>query len=1057
VTDASSNNPIPVPEQGQLVRVRQRHYIVQDVLGGSVEPSRPDQHRVRLECLDDDQVGSSLDVIWQHEVNPVVHDQLGLPRPDAWDPRDRFDAFLHATRWSLSSVLEGLPLQAPFRGAIQIEDYQLEPVVRALRMPRVNLLIADDVGLGKTIEAGMVMQELLARQRIRRILIVCPASLQKQWAEEMLFKFALKFEVVDRAYMQRLRKEYGSHVNAWASFPRLITSMDFLKREAPLEGFLKSLKKERTGGLRDWDLLVVDEVHNVAPSGRKSYIRDSDRTDMMRQILGHFEHRLFLTATPHNGFTESFTALLEMLDPLRFSRGSTFNKTHLDAVMVRRLKDDMVDAFGNRRFPKRQVEPLPVVKLTGGERELFDGLDAYISKRLGRVKGFDRLPVQFALTLLKKRLLSSPLAFLNSITVHQTHLAPETELGEENVGVVASLQDRLAEDFADDDEKDRTEETALAESAGFFDVTPEERQLVERLRDRAQDVAEKPDSKVAVLLQWIEQHLFTKGAWNNERLLIFTEYKHTLEYLTRALDARGWNDRVIALFGGMSEGERERVKGAFRAPPEQEPVRILVATDTASEGLNLQDHCRYLIHWEIPWNPNKMEQRNGRIDRHGQKAEVVYCQHFVYEGWEDQQFLDVVVDKVRTQRADLGSVGDVIAAQVEAALRGELKQIKTPEDRRKRLKAEVQAEVVTQDRIRELSHKLTHARKVWNLYPNTLKQVLHEGLLLAGHEQGLEAVDTGDLAGKAWLLRNLPTTWAECAPFIKDAKGHLLKLVFDDELARDRKDLALIHLDHPLMKRALAVFRANMWSAGLHDEHRLARACYRVVSTKDLKHPVVAVIARLVCISEQGQKLHEELLTCGGELQADKVSLAEHKWLDEVLELEGKHPKLPAALGDRLRKLFTAHELVLQKAIDDAAKTRDKELKKALAERGTVEAREVRSLIDERLKEIDKRIGQMEKEVDDRQLALWDDFEKDQHHKDLDWLRGRKKQLQGNRETEPEAVKARYRLRDKSRAFPLALVYVLPEDLVRDSGVKSADSLRGRGVGRGPAPSEGEH
>ncbi|MBI5511000.1 MAG: hypothetical protein HY903_19740 [Deltaproteobacteria bacterium] len=210
----TSTIPTPVPEQGQLVRVRQRHYIVQDVAGGSVEPSRPDQHRVRLECLDDDQVGTSLDVIWQHEVNPVVHDQLGLPRPDAWDPKDRFDAFLHATRWSLSSVLEGLPLQAPFRGAIQIEDYQLEPVVRALRMPRVNLLIADDVGLGKTIEAGMVMQELLARQRIRRILIVCPASLQKQWAEEMLFKFALKFEIVDRAYMQRLRKEYGSHVNA---------------------------------------------------------------------------------------------------------------------------------------------------------------------------------------------------------------------------------------------------------------------------------------------------------------------------------------------------------------------------------------------------------------------------------------------------------------------------------------------------------------------------------------------------------------------------------------------------------------------------------------------------------------------------------------------------------------------------------------------------------------------------------------------------------------------------------------------------------------------------
>jgi len=1021
---------VPVPEQGQLVRVRQRHYIVQDVASGSVEPSRAEQHRVRLECLDDDQVGSTLDVIWQHEVNPVVHDQLGLPRPEAWDPKERFDAFLHATRWSLSSVLEGLPLQAPFRGAIQIEDYQLEPVVRALRMPRVNLLIADDVGLGKTIEAGMVMQELLARQRIRRILIVCPASLQKQWAEEMLYKFALKFEVVDRAYMQRLRKEYGSHVNPWASFPRLITSMDFLKREAPLENFLKSLKKERTGGLRDWDLLLVDEAHNVAPAGRKSYIRDSDRTDMMRQILGHFEHRLFLTATPHNGFTESFTALLEMLDPLRFSRGPTFNKTHLDAVMVRRLKDDMLDAFGNRRFAKREVEPLPAVTLAGAERELFDDLDSYISKRLGRAHGIDRLPVQFALTLLKKRLLSSPLAFLNSISVHQTHLITDGELSEENATVVRSLKDRLAEDFADDDEKDHTEETALAESAGFFDVTPEERQLVEKLKTRAQAVAEKPDQKLEVLFRFVVEKLFTNGQWNNERLLIFTEYKDTLEYLRQACVARGWGERLTTMYGGMSEHERERIKSAFRAAPEQEPIRILVATDTASEGLNLQDHCRYLIHWEIPWNPNKMEQRNGRIDRHGQKAKVVYCQHFVYDGWEDQQFLDVVVDKVRTQRADLGSVGDVIAAQVEAALRGETKQIRTPEDRRKRLKAEVQAEVTTQDRIRALSHELAHARKIWQLYPDTLRQVLHEGLLLAGHEHGLEAIGSGESAGKAWLLRNLPQSWSDCLPFIKNAQGHLLKLVFDDELARDRKELALIHLDHPLMKRALAVFRANIWSAGLHEDHHLARASYRVVSNKELKHPVVAVVARLVCVSEQGQKLHEELFTCGGEFQEGHVASADAPWLTEVMELQASYPKLPATIGQQLRKLFSAHEVALKHAIEAAAKARDKELRKALSERGTVEAREVRSLIDERLKEIEKRIAEMQSEGP-KQLELWDELERDQHQKDLAWLKGRREQLQKNRELEPEAVKARYRLRDTARAFPLALVYLLPDTLVK--------------------------
>ncbi|MBI4918198.1 MAG: DEAD/DEAH box helicase, partial [Acidobacteria bacterium] len=326
--------PSIVPEQGQLVRVRGRHFIVQDVWPGSVDPKVPPQHRVRLEALDDDRLGEPLDVIWEHEVDATVHDDLGLPRPDDWDPAGRFDAFLLASRWSLSSVLETLPLQAPFRGAIQIEDYQLEPVVRALRMPRVNLLIADDVGLGKTIEAGMVMQELLARQRIRRILIVCPASLQNQWAEEMDQKFALRFEIVDRDYMQRLRREYGVHVNPWASYPRLITSMDFLKREEPQRAFRAALRPQRFGGLRDWDLLIVDEAHNMAPSGRTNYVRDSDRTEMLRQVIPHFEHRLFLTATPHNGYTASFTALLELLDPLRFARGPTLNREQLKAVMV---------------------------------------------------------------------------------------------------------------------------------------------------------------------------------------------------------------------------------------------------------------------------------------------------------------------------------------------------------------------------------------------------------------------------------------------------------------------------------------------------------------------------------------------------------------------------------------------------------------------------------------------------------------------------------------------------------------------------------------------------
>jgi hypothetical protein len=160
-----TKSALEIPEQGQLVQVRNRHFIVEDVWAGDVQNEEMPMHRVRLECVDDDGLGDALDVIWEHEVHRSVLSDLGLPKPENWDPLDRLEAFLLASRWSLSSVLAGLPLQAPFRGSIQIEEYQLKPVIRALHMPRVNLLIADDVGLGKTIEAGMVMQELIARHR----------------------------------------------------------------------------------------------------------------------------------------------------------------------------------------------------------------------------------------------------------------------------------------------------------------------------------------------------------------------------------------------------------------------------------------------------------------------------------------------------------------------------------------------------------------------------------------------------------------------------------------------------------------------------------------------------------------------------------------------------------------------------------------------------------------------------------------------------------------------------------------------------------------------------
>src|SRR5437870_7568112 len=324
------------PEQGQMVSVRSRNWMVTDVSASTLPPERlqsgleSPQHLLTLASVEDDGLGEELNVIWELEPGARVVEKVALPDPTGFDPPDRLDAFLDAVRWGASSSADVRTIQAPFRSGIDIEDYQLDPVVRAIQMPRVNLLVADDVGLGKTIEAGLVIQELIVRHRARRVLVVCPASLLVQWRDQMRDKFGLEFRIVDSELMRDLRRKRGIHVNPWTHFPRLITSIDFLKRERPLRLFKETLPAEGESIYpRRYDVLILDEAHNCAPAGRGKYATDSLRTEAVRTLAPHFEHKLFLTATPHNGYPESFTALLELLDNQRFASCTPPDRKHL--------------------------------------------------------------------------------------------------------------------------------------------------------------------------------------------------------------------------------------------------------------------------------------------------------------------------------------------------------------------------------------------------------------------------------------------------------------------------------------------------------------------------------------------------------------------------------------------------------------------------------------------------------------------------------------------------------------------------------------------------------
>lgn len=229
-----------VPEQGQLVEVRRRQWVVADRVSSALAAPKSgssipnNEHLLTLSSIEEDALGEEMQVVWEIEPGARILEKAGLPTVTEFDDPQKVDAFLDAVRWGAATNADIQALQSPFRSGVAIEDYQLDPVVRGIQMSRVNLLIADDVGLGKTIEAGLVVQELLLRHRARTVLVVCPASLQLKWQAEMLEKFGLEFRVVDTSYLKELRRSRGIHANPWSSFPRLITSVDWLKNDIPM-------------------------------------------------------------------------------------------------------------------------------------------------------------------------------------------------------------------------------------------------------------------------------------------------------------------------------------------------------------------------------------------------------------------------------------------------------------------------------------------------------------------------------------------------------------------------------------------------------------------------------------------------------------------------------------------------------------------------------------------------------------------------------------------------------------------------------------------------------
>ncbi len=654
-------------------------------------------------------------------------------------------------------------------------------------MPRVSLLVADDVGLGKTVEAGLVIQELITRNRARTVLIVCPSGLQLHWRDQMRDKFGLEFRIVDSDSMRQLRRTRGIHVNPWSHFPRLITSIDFIKRDRPRRLFRDSVQSKPRYP-RPFDILVLDEAHNVAPSGRGRYALDSQRTKTIREIVPYFEHHMFLSATPHNGFLESFTALLELLDNQRFARGVRPDPRQLEAVMVRRLKRDIRNRLtGEPTFPPRQIVPLEV-SYTDEEREVHAWLRQYSHLRTSNVQSQEEEhAAEFVLKLLKKRLLSSPKAFQKTLETHLETITNGKQKQAETTRAVTGILDQIAqaeEDYTDDDELEAANDEALnAAGSTFSPPSPDELRLLDQMLNWAKRASEQLDSKTGRLIEWLRSVVKPDGIWNDERVILFTEYRVTQSWLKEVLFDAGLADvdRLELIYGGMDDDKREKIKAAFQTVPSADnKLRILLATDAASEGIDLQNYCHRLVHIEIPWNPNRLEQRNGRIDRMGQKfPPEIY--HFAPQGYAsaaddlsrgiavgelegDLEFLMRAVEKVQQIREDLmGKVGDVIAKQVEEAMLGHRRRldIDKVEVQTRPAKALLKLERELDEKIQKQITAFYAQRHELRLTPQHVQKVVEIALEVAG-QPGLLAC--GSLV-RAWQTKpcHSPYRTGSCA------------------------------------------------------------------------------------------------------------------------------------------------------------------------------------------------------------------------------------------------------------------------------------------------------
>lgn len=584
-----------------------------------------------------------------------------VERPWAFDgDGEAFKLTVEAKRIDLAFLFD--PMMAVHTSNLDALPHQIVAVYESM-LPQqpLRFVLADDPGAGKTIMAGLYIRELIMRADARRILIVAPGSLVEQWRGELFEKFGLDFRIFSKEL-----EEASPSGNPFEDFDQLIVRLDKTSRnEETKEKICKA----------SWDLVIFDEAHKLSAHFSGGKIDPTKRFNFAQKIGGCTRHLLLMTATPHNGKEEDFQLFLSLLDSDRFYGKFRDGVHKIDAsdLMRRMVKEEMVKFDGTPLFPERRAYTANYT-LSDMEAALYEAVTEYVKTEMGKadkIGGQRKGSVGFALTALQRRLASSPEAIYQSLK--RRHERLERRLREEQIGsrgktLLAETLPALPddEDELDAEEQETLEETLVdqATAAQTIAELKDEIAILKELEQKAKElVASGMDRKWDELSRILQDETDMRDSEGKLRkLIIFSEHRDTLNYLhQRVGGVIGSMDGIVTIHGGTNREERIKIQALFRSDPD---IRILIATDAAGEGVNLQN-ANLMVNYDLPWNPNRIEQRFGRIHRIGQH-EVCHLWNLVAKETREGDVYHRLLKKLEVESAALsGRVFDILGEAFE--------------------------------------------------------------------------------------------------------------------------------------------------------------------------------------------------------------------------------------------------------------------------------------------------------------------------------------------------------------------------------------------------------